>query len=153
MRLRDTSETSRGDAEAVELAGRHAGTDGKDRSAMPLDVGVTMEAETLALWCHCDTRADNADLMVFLAGQLHEAKEQQAEQRRLHVDDQALTQQIAELTELAGVVAEAWRSQRPMPVDPHCTNPLVWAAGSPAGFVPPPAADEERHADTGCADD
>ena len=85
-----------------------------------------MEAETLAYWCHCASRADNADLMLLFASQLHEAKEEQAGNRRRHFEDQALTQRIIDLTELGGIVAEAWRAQRPAPLDPYNLNRLTW---------------------------
>lgn len=86
---------------------------------------VQMEAETLAYWCHVSPAADTADLMVFFAGQLHEAR---AEAAAKGWRDPVLAQEIIDLTELAGVLADAYRWQRPRrPVDPHFTNPLLWA--------------------------
>lgn len=89
-----------------------------------------LERDTLTMWAHMDPAADNADLMVFFAGQLHDAKEQLAGKRRNHEDDPGLAQDIIDLTELAGVLADAYRRQRPAPLDPYVTNPLAWAVSS-----------------------
>ena len=97
---------------------------------MTLSLEGQLEAETLADWVHLDRPADNGDLAEFLCGQLAQAKLDLAAKRYRHEQDPALEQEIRDLTELAGVVLDAYRWQRRQPVNPSTTVTSRGCSGS-----------------------